>query len=70
MTVLELDLILDAYREMYPDTSLKDVWMFFDELPLVKDWELFALRGYKSYCRHRAHVNPTFQEKTGNFGNA
>ena len=57
MTVLELDLILDAYREMYPDTSLKDVWMFFDELPLVKDWELFALRGYKSYCRHRAHVN-------------
>ena len=52
MTALELDLILDAYREMYPDTPLKDVWMFFDELPLVKDWELFALRVYKSYCRH------------------
>ena len=52
MTALELDLILDAYREMYSDTPLKDVWMFFDELPLVKDWELFALRVYKSYCRH------------------
>ena len=52
MTALELDLILDAYRELYPDTPLKDVWMFFDELPLVEDWELFALRVYKSYCRH------------------
>ena len=38
--------------DKHPDTPLKDVWMFFDELPLVKDWELFALRVYKSYCRH------------------
>ena len=48
----ELDLILEAYREMYPETPLKDVWMFFDELPLVEGWELFVLRVYKSYCRH------------------
>ncbi len=48
----ELDLILDAYREMYPEIPLKDVWMFFDELPLIEGWELFALRVYKSYCRH------------------
>ena len=52
MTASELDLILDAYREMYPDTPLKDVWMFFDELPLVENWELFVLRVYKSYCKH------------------
>ncbi len=52
MTASELDLILEAYREMYPDTPLKDVWMFFDELPLVKNWELFVLRVYKNYCRH------------------
>ena len=26
--------------------------MFFDELPLVKGWELFVLRVYKSYCKH------------------
>jgi len=52
MKVSELNLILDAYREMYPDTPLKDVWMFFDELPLVEGWELFALRVYKSYCKH------------------
>lgn len=52
MTASELDLILDAYREMYPDTPLKDVWMFFDELPRVENWELFVLRVYKSYCKH------------------
>ena len=37
---------------MYPETPLKDVWMFFDELPLVEGWELFVLRVYKSYCKH------------------
>ena len=25
----ELNLILESYRELYPDTDLKDVWMFF-----------------------------------------
>lgn len=48
----ELDIILDAYREMFPEIALRDVWMFFDELPLVEGWELFALRVYKSYCKH------------------
>ena len=51
-TAGDLDLILDAYREMFPEIALKDVWMFFDELPLVEGWELFALRVYKSYCKH------------------
>ena len=51
-SVSELDMILDAYREMFPEIALKDVWMFFDELPLVEGWELFALRVYKSYCKH------------------
>ena len=48
----ELDLILESYRELHPNTELKDVWMFFDELPLVEGWELFILRVYKSYCKH------------------
>ena len=52
MTAQELDLVLQAYREMHPETELKDVWMFFDELPLVKDWEYFVLRLFKGYCRH------------------
>ena len=48
LSASELDLILDAYREMFPEIPLKDVWMFFDELPLVEGWELFALRVFKS----------------------
>ena len=52
MTAEELDLVLQAYREMYPATELKDVWMFFDELPLVKDWEYFVLRLFKGSCKH------------------
>ena len=50
--VMDLDLILESYRELHPDTELKDVWMFFDELPLVEGWKLFILRVYKSYCKH------------------
>ncbi len=52
MTAEELDLVLQAYREMYPATELKDVWMFFAELPLVKDWEYFVLRLFKGSCKH------------------
>ena len=52
MTADELDLILQAYRELYPETNLKEVWMFFDELPLVEGWEYFVLRLFKSYCKH------------------
>lgn len=48
----ELDLILESYREMFPDTPLRDVWMFFDEIPLVENWELFVLRVFKSYCKN------------------
>ncbi len=52
MSVQELDFLLQAYREMYPETDLKDVWMFFDELPLVEGWEYFILRLFKGSCKH------------------
>jgi len=52
MRVTELDDILTAYMEMHPDIPLKDVYMFFDELPLVDGWELFVMRVFKNYCRH------------------
>lgn len=46
------DELLQAYREMYPTTSLQYVYMFFDEIQLVSGWELFVLRVYKNYCKH------------------
>lgn len=52
MEISQMDEILQAYREMYPFQALKDVYMFFDEIQLVKGWELFVMRVYKNYCKH------------------
>ena len=52
MSAEDLDEILQAYREMFPGQSLKDVYMFFDEIQLVEGWELFVLRVYKNYCKN------------------
>lgn len=48
----DFDDILIGYREMYPRQSLKDVYMFFDEIQLIDGWELFVLRVYKNYCQN------------------
>ena len=47
-----LDEILQAYRELYPDISLKDVYMFFDEVQMADDWQPFVRRVYEQECRH------------------
>lgn len=52
MTVSDLDEVLEAYRELYPTQNLKDVYMFFDEIQLIDNWELFVMRVFKSYCKN------------------
>ena len=52
MPTEELDEVLQAYREMYPDIELKDVYMFFDEIQNIDGWDLFVLRVFKSYCQN------------------
>ena len=52
MSTQELDEIIMAYMEMYPDIPIKDVYMFFDEIQIIDKWELFILRIYKSYCKN------------------
>ncbi len=47
-----LDEVITAYMEMYPSVPIKDVYMFFDEIQLVGNWELFILRVFKSYCKN------------------
>lgn len=42
----ELDLILQAYRELYPDNELKDCFLFFDEIQNIDKWEKFIRRVY------------------------
>ena len=48
----ELDDVIVSYMEMFPDVQIKDVHMFFDEIQLIKGWEYFVLRIYKSYCKN------------------
>lgn len=52
MQTEELDEVLSAYREMFPDMNLKEVYMFFDEIQNIIGWDLFVLRVFKSYCPH------------------
>ena len=52
MQTKDLDEIIQAYMEMYPDIPINSVYMFFDEIQMVKDWELFVLRLFKSYCKN------------------
>lgn len=47
-----LDEILQAYRELYPDIPLKDAYIFFDEIQMADDWQPFIRRVYEQECKH------------------
>ncbi|NCO13941.1 MAG: ATP-binding protein, partial [Thiomicrospira sp.] len=40
----DLDLILQAYRELYPELDLSQCYFFFDEIQEVQGWEKFIRR--------------------------
>ena len=42
----ELDLILKAHRELFPDAAEKCTYIFLDEVQNVKDWERYVRRIY------------------------
>lgn len=48
----ELNDVITAYMEMYPNTPIKEVHLFLDEIQLIEGWEYFVLRLYKSYCKN------------------
>lgn len=48
----ELDEVIVSYMELYPTIPIKGVYLFFDEIQLIKDWEYFVLRVFKSYCKN------------------
>lgn len=52
MTSEEFDRIIEAYREMYPDIEMSSVYLFFDEIQLIEDWEYFVMRLYKHYSKN------------------
>lgn len=48
----ELDLILQAYQELFPAQKLSDCYFFFDEIQEVEGWEKFVSRVYASISQH------------------
>lgn len=52
MQAEDLDEVIQAYMELFPKIDIKDVFMFFDEIQLIKGWEYFVLRLFKSYCKN------------------
>jgi len=47
-----LDVILQAYMELYPEIEMKDTYLFFDEIQNVDGWEKFVRRVYDSVSQN------------------
>ena len=46
----DLDLILQSYRELYPENNLSDCYFFFDEIQNIPQWEKFVRRLHENIC--------------------
>lgn len=47
----QLDLILQAWQELNPDSKLEDAWFFFDEVQAAPGWERFINRINETYSK-------------------
>lgn len=70
MDISDFDDILQAYRDIYPGKPLKDVYLFFDEIQLIKGWELFVLRTFKNCSRHIFITGSTAEMLSGEIASA
>ena len=48
----ELDLVLQAYRELYPKVKDGNIWFFFDEIQNIDGWEKFVRRIHDSISKN------------------
>jgi len=48
----ELDLILQAYSELYPQQNLSECYLFFDEIQNIPNWEKFIRRVYDTISKN------------------
>ena len=44
LNVKDLNLVLEAYYELYPENTDKALYLFFDEIQNIDNWELFIRR--------------------------
>ncbi len=47
-----LDQIIQAYTELFPEIDIKDTYFFFDEIQNVAGWEKFVRRIFDTKSRH------------------
>jgi predicted AAA+ superfamily ATPase len=52
LKVDELDFILQAYREVYPQQNLNECYFFFDEIQNIEHWEKFIRRIYDNESKN------------------
>ena len=52
LEVDELDLVLQSFRELYPEQDLKECYFFFDEIQNITGWEKFVRRIYDSISKN------------------
>ena len=48
----ELELIIQAYAELYPNNNFKECYIFFDEIQVVENWEKFVRRIYDTLTKN------------------
>jgi predicted AAA+ superfamily ATPase len=48
----ELDLVLQAYQELYPHLDLADCHLVFDEIQNIQGWDRFIRRLYDNVTKH------------------
>lgn len=48
----ELDLVIQAFRELYPEQNLSECYFFFDEIQNVAGWEKFIRRVYDTLSKN------------------
>jgi len=48
----DLNQLIEAYKELYPDIPLNKVFFFFDEIQNIEGWEKFIRRVYDNYTKN------------------
>ncbi len=48
----DLDLVLQSYRELYPNVQDGNIWFFFDEIQNIEGWEKFVRRIHDSISKN------------------
>lgn len=50
--VTDFDLILQAYRELFPYVLFSETYLFFDEIQIASGWESFIRRVYDTHTKN------------------